>query len=587
VRGSGGYIAVPPSIHPNGTQYRWVDEADVIAEAPKWLIKLILAIKKEPDNTLNIPSQEVSCYSSDNSDWTSEDVLSMLDCISADDRDQWISVGMALHDSGFPVSMWDVWSRKSTKYKMGETFRIWKGFNSSGGVSIGSIVHFAQDGGWTAAGRVYEPLDFKNINGVDLSEFARKLASQEKNIPVPEFKTNLEISGIIADTVSWINSTSTKLQPELAALHTIVTLGAVFGRRYTLQRLDTRTNLYVVAIAESGQGKDNSRNCLPLLLRKAGLEKFSGPETIRSENGLLLELKRQSSFIANIDEFGMFMGAVSDPKAPTYYRNISTLFTALFGKSRTFYKDGLTASNPDDRIVLNEPHLCIYGTTTIGSYTESMRKSSINSGKINRFVIFKAPKEFPPDNDASCFSDPPENLVARWAQYAPNGLEDAPDIIEQKKTIVLIGDTEQKLKQLQTLQNTMQQKYHSQGIGDLWVRYRENVIKIGMVVSIARDRLHPVLTASDLEVGEVIVGESMRFMVSFAQDSMYDSDFQRRCAEFMESLKGGAINRTMMIRRLKIKTKELDDVEKALKEMGKISYNEKDRPRSYELLTSE
>jgi hypothetical protein len=42
IRGDGGYIVLPPSIHPSGRPYVWsVDSADYFAEAPTWLNTLL------------------------------------------------------------------------------------------------------------------------------------------------------------------------------------------------------------------------------------------------------------------------------------------------------------------------------------------------------------------------------------------------------------------------------------------------------------------------------------------------------------------------------------------------------------------
>ena len=39
IRGDGGYVIAPPSIHPSGRRYCWsVDSADRIADAPSWLL---------------------------------------------------------------------------------------------------------------------------------------------------------------------------------------------------------------------------------------------------------------------------------------------------------------------------------------------------------------------------------------------------------------------------------------------------------------------------------------------------------------------------------------------------------------------
>ncbi|MBI9018598.1 MAG: bifunctional DNA primase/polymerase [Phycisphaerae bacterium] len=56
VRGSGGYVLAPPSMHPSGIRYQWkvgCGPGDVkIAVAPEWLIDMIIETKKQNNSTL-------------------------------------------------------------------------------------------------------------------------------------------------------------------------------------------------------------------------------------------------------------------------------------------------------------------------------------------------------------------------------------------------------------------------------------------------------------------------------------------------------------------------------------------------------
>lgn len=46
IRGDGGYIVAPPSIHPNGNCYTWVNEPSYLSPAPEWLLNLV---HQQPD----------------------------------------------------------------------------------------------------------------------------------------------------------------------------------------------------------------------------------------------------------------------------------------------------------------------------------------------------------------------------------------------------------------------------------------------------------------------------------------------------------------------------------------------------------
>ena len=68
-------------------------------------------------------------------------------------RADWIAVGMALKEEGYPVSIWDDWSKNDVRYKPGECERTWKSFHGHNTpVKAGTIVQMAKDRGWTPFG---------------------------------------------------------------------------------------------------------------------------------------------------------------------------------------------------------------------------------------------------------------------------------------------------------------------------------------------------------------------------------------------------------------------------------------------------
>ena len=82
-------------------------------------------------------------------------ILSALKAINVSEltRADWIAVGMALKEEGYPCSVWDDWSRNDSRYHSGECERLWKGFRGCNNpVKGGTIVQMAKDRGWTMFG---------------------------------------------------------------------------------------------------------------------------------------------------------------------------------------------------------------------------------------------------------------------------------------------------------------------------------------------------------------------------------------------------------------------------------------------------
>ena len=145
IRGEGGYVAGVGSHHLNGTIYEYINPIEEIAQAPEELYELINTPKKRELAPLNI-TPSINLRISDG--WTHEDVKEHLSFISPDcDYDTWVKIGMALHEEGVPFNIFDEWSRGGAKYD-GTTALKWKSFSKGGGVSYGTVVSFAKEGGW-------------------------------------------------------------------------------------------------------------------------------------------------------------------------------------------------------------------------------------------------------------------------------------------------------------------------------------------------------------------------------------------------------------------------------------------------------
>lgn len=70
---------------------------------------------------------------------------------------EWVNVGMALKQEGYPCEVWDNWSQRDSRYHAGECEKKWQGFHGSAApVTGGTIVQLAKDQGWCSGSGGHE-----------------------------------------------------------------------------------------------------------------------------------------------------------------------------------------------------------------------------------------------------------------------------------------------------------------------------------------------------------------------------------------------------------------------------------------------
>ena len=128
--------------HPMTGSYRWLKDrapSDLpLAEAPSVLLQQMQRpIETPPLLAASNPIEDAE---------RARQYLANIPVSLADDYDEWVKIGMALHSVGDDTLLgdWSQWSAGSGKFKPGECEQKWKSFKSdSGGVGLGTLYHLA------------------------------------------------------------------------------------------------------------------------------------------------------------------------------------------------------------------------------------------------------------------------------------------------------------------------------------------------------------------------------------------------------------------------------------------------------------
>jgi predicted P-loop ATPase len=205
-----GSQSVVAGAHPTTSGYHWVSKYSPedldLAEAPLCLIERMLKPVAEPAPLLAAARTE-----------DADRARSYLDALSssrADDYDDWLAVGMALHSVGDDslLSDWEHWSAQSGKHKPSDCQRKWKSFKKSG-ISLGTLGDMAKKDGWRSQRREPsrtiasgasdgggdKPPIITKPEKLETAELLALLRSQADEIRYNVFTQQIEIKGKVID----------------------------------------------------------------------------------------------------------------------------------------------------------------------------------------------------------------------------------------------------------------------------------------------------------------------------------------------------------------------------------------------------
>ena len=452
-------------------------------------------------------------------------VADALTCIAnADlDYDSWVRIGMAikgaLGDAGWPL--FEAWSASSQKHEPKTTAKAWRSFAPQR-IGAGTLYKLALDNRWQPAADLQLNGEIVSdgqhparalLEALQVSEPSGSVAAVASLPPPMPLPTGWDqVGGVIAEMMHLMVTTAKRPQPVLALGASLCAVGALMGRKYRTES-NTRSNLYVVGIAESGAGKNHSRVVINELFRKANLLQYLGGNKIASGSGLLTAIQRQPATLFQLDEFGMLLSAAADRKrSPRYISEILDLMTELYTTSGTTYFGVEFASNQDNTAhrAIHQPCACIYGTTTPLHFWQALQAANVADGSLARFLILESEEDFPDSNEVFGVIEPPQALIDALILIHQGGgklggnLADVGAVDEVQVEPRVVPMTTEARRAFQQLDQTLVGRLRTargSGFSSILARIEENASKLALIRAVSRDPVDPQIGEGDAHWG--------------------------------------------------------------------------------------
>lgn len=512
---------------------------------------------------------------------TPEAVSSAMGYIPNDDvhYDDWVRIGQAIKgaigDQGW--TLFDAWSQRSGKYEIKETARAWSSFNPRN-LGAGTIYFFAGEYGWFPEhdlilnGAVADAVKSVPVGSIRLSAPVTQqepekgtqtpISTQPGTEPEHDLdKLIADAPGLLGEMTRWITGSALIPQPLMALGASLCALGMIMGRRYRLSGPDTRSNIYILALADSGAGKDHARRCIDRSLRAAGLEAHIGGEQIKSGSGFMAAITEQPRKLYQVDEFGHFIKAVLDPKSHSYHlREIMTHLTMLWSRAA----DIIPGAEYADRSLkaprnIIEPCVCLYGMTVPQTFWGALQSGQLGDGSLARFLVFQSPESHPDERD-----EPPDVTVGiepivAGMKALDEGLQSTGKgnlaAIKMVATVPLDDAAKEADRALRAEHLVMRRAYEGTAYSGIVARFREHIRRIALIAAAAETPEAPVCRAHHFRWAAELVRHCQSTILSQAERFVADNEYERMAKSVLDVIRQHG---TMTERELSRKIRTMD-----------------------------
>lgn len=218
-----------------------------------------------------------------------------------------------------------------------------------------------------------------------------KARVEEEKVFIPD--ELLKMSGLVNAITDYTLEVEAHTSRALAFAGALSLVSALVGRNVT-DANRTRTNLYTLAIAETGGGKEAPRRTNKNLLAPLGKTSMLA-DNVGSGQGIEDALMREKVLLLQMDEFdGVLKQAKGAGDSAKAGQKLQDYLLQFYSSSASTFSTRLLANGNNDNNAhqtIDQPSLSILGCSTPEAFYGSLDQSMLSKGLLNRMLIFNGP----------------------------------------------------------------------------------------------------------------------------------------------------------------------------------------------------
>ena len=400
----------------------------------------------------------------------------------------------------------------------------------------------------------------------------------------------LDMPGFVNELTEYSMRAAPRPNKVLSFTGALAILAHLAGRKFIGPR-DARPNLYLIALASSGVGKDFPQRLNRTIAQIERMD-MSILSSIASGQGLEDALQRSPTLLCQIDEVDTMLEMMKDAKGSKQANeSLWQMLLSLFSKSGSAHSTRTKAS--DASAVIYQPSVSLYASAIPERFYKSLSERACTNGFLGRCLIFEAGRRGDANFKSGETSNPmPFNLRRSCDDLANLGRRSNDNYPLELRDLIQVPyaegaqDEAMKVEDEAAALYAKSEKQHDEMGLSIWNRSSELVGKLALLYAISEGIMSPnkmEITPKAVKWAWKLVKSCQLRMVSMVEEySAVDEmdDKLRKVERIIRQAGKRGISRRELGRKTHLLSDVLDKIEDTLLDRGIITVNSLPNPKT-------